>query len=221
MTQIVREQRIETTLPKTIVLYGQWYGHRNAYSFGGKTYNYILTRETQPKYLSRFNTGLANIDYIQSANITATSKTEVITDTDFIMSDVLLSPLIIQGTLKAEAYLSIRGDSIYTTYLDSVRITVLKKTSAGTETQIVQEEYPRTEDQPLRSQLYDYFIPRIKVNLIKDVPETIIAVGETIVLRFEVFGHSENAAASHNAIGLLFSRGSSFMEVILPVIQDS
>jgi hypothetical protein len=220
MTQIIRQQRIETTMTKSIFLYGQWYGDRDSFSFGGDSYNYILTREPIPKYLGTFNTGLANEDFISSANITSTTKTEVIADTDFILFDTLLSPLIIQGYLEAEVYLTVRGDSVYSTYLDSVRFTLLKKVSGGTETQITQEEYPKTSLQPLISNLYNYSTPRLKVNFYKDVSETEIAVDEKLVLRLEVFGHSENALSSHNIISMLFNKGTSDLTLKLPVIQD-
>jgi uncharacterized membrane protein len=206
--------RTPKSLPQELLLYAQWWGDHTPYSHGGSTYTRILSRDPQPANLSTASTGVATDDYEESANITSLTKTEVIIDKDFILIDARKADLILNGTVKAVASVACRGDGTYTTYIDSVRFTLLKRTSAGVETQLAQEEYTFATSP---SQSAASYASAVSAQMVKDISETIIETTSTIILRIEVFGHVNNVAASNNKIKLNFTRGSADTYLILPV----
>lgn len=218
---VIREQQIQTSLPKSLVLIGQWYGYRTPLTHAGKEYTHVLIRTPNELDLSNSEEYQSTLDFTESSNITSATKTEVISDTDFIMAAPLLSLLTISGRCKAIVNLACRGDNVYITYIDSCRMTIIKRTSAGVETELAQEEYPLEANQPVVSNQFEYYTNETTFSMTKNISETTINVGDSIILRVEVFGHVDNALASNNKIKLFFSRGHVNTALMLSVVEDS
>lgn len=217
----VLDQQIKTSLPKSLVLIGQWYGYRDPLVHAGKEYTHVLVRTPNELDLSNSEEYQSTLDYTESSNITSTTKTEVIADIDFIMAAQLLSLLTISGRCKAIANLECHGDNVYTTSIDSCRMTIIKRTSAGVESQLAQEEYPLEANQPVITNQFEYYTNETTFSMTKNITETTINVGDAVILRVEVFGHVNNVSASNNKIKLLFARGHVNTALMLSVVEDS
>jgi hypothetical protein len=221
MVAVIRENQVTTSLPKTVVLFGQYLGYRAAYTHASSEYTHVLIRRSNEIDFSTNEDNLETVDFDVSANITGTSKTEVITNVDFITTAQFLQPLIISGRCSAVVNLSCRGDNVYTTSIDSCRLTILKRSSTGVETQLAQEEYPQVANQPIITHQFEYYTIPISFTLTSNVSETSISNGDAVILRVEVFGHSSNASASNNKIKLHFKRGTVDTLLLLSVVEDS
>lgn len=215
MTNIAYPSR-PVSFPEPLYLYAQSLVDHPLISFGGLTYSRILTRFPNPTNLS---TSLLNqniFDYSESANITAVTKTEVITDRYFIFSEVRKLYTIFRGMATVNVSYSIRGDGTTTTYLDSSRVTLYSRTPSGGMTTIGQEEYIFTTPPSMTGNAYSEPVcAQMQVTL----SARLIANVERLLMNIETFGHASGAGGTNNKIKLLFGRGTNQTHAILPVYE--
>ena len=162
---------------------------------------------------NNFNQSL--LDYKESTNITSVTKTEVISDYEFIALEDRLTNTILNGTAEIGLQLAIRGDGTYITTLDEVRLNLFKRTSGGVDTAIITDKLYTFDTGPTYTANEND--DKIGVKTYSDIAETTLNEADRLVLRVEVFAHVNNASATNNKARLYFSRGSyeSYMIVRL------
>jgi len=207
--------RLRASFPHRVLLYLQSFASED-YSFD-QSYALGLFRSPQPTNLDTHSTDQADLDYKESANITATSETEVLQDIEFILSEPRLHDSIIEGLCDIGLQLRIRADGTYTTYLSKVRVSLYSRDQSGNDTAILSNK-TYTLDTPV-SHSADSWDDMVAIKFHENIARTVVPDDNRLVLRVEVFGYVSDASATNNKVRLYFSRGSAESYILLPIIE--
>lgn len=207
--------RLRASFPHRLLLYLQSFGSED-YSFD-QSYALGLFRSPQPTNLDTHSTDQSDLDYKESANITATSETEVLQDIEFILSEARLRETVLEGACDIALQLKIRADGTYTTYLSKVRVSLFSRDEDGNDTAILSNK-TYTFDTPV-SHSANSWDDLVAIKLHENISRTVLPDNHRLVLRVEVFGYVSDASATNNKVRLYFSRGSAESYVLLPVIE--
>lgn len=206
------KEEIETILPQRLY-YLQSLGSLDFVH--DKAYTHAILRTPQPTNLDKHEAGQSLLDYKESSNITDIETAEVITDFEFIDIEDRKGDTIVFGPFMVGLQLRIRGDGTYTTFMDSVRVTLFSRTSAGSDTTIFTSTFT-WDTAPSHSA--DSWDDKVGAALRGNIPKKYtIDKNSRLVLRVEVFAHASSASATDNLVRLYFSRGSSESYIYLPM----